>query len=73
MTGSTSEGALPSRELSRGSPEPPKKYFRTTSRSRDPSTIRWLSVTIAIHFVISMIIVTRTITGRQALVGFPCY
>jgi biofilm PGA synthesis N-glycosyltransferase PgaC len=40
---------------------------------RDPSSIRWLSVTITIHFVVSMIIVTRTITWRQALVGFPCY
>jgi hypothetical protein len=40
---------------------------------QDPSTIRWLSVTIAIHFVTSMIIFTRTITWRQALVGFPCY
>jgi len=40
---------------------------------RDPGTIRWLALSIEIHFTISMIMVTRTITWKQAAVGFPCY
>jgi biofilm PGA synthesis N-glycosyltransferase PgaC len=39
----------------------------------DPGTIRWLGVSIVIHFAISLIIVTRTITWKQAIIGFPCY
>jgi biofilm PGA synthesis N-glycosyltransferase PgaC len=40
---------------------------------RDPSTLKWLAISIAIHWLISLAIVTRTITWRQAIVGFPCY
>ena len=40
---------------------------------RDPWTLEWLAISIAIHWVISFAIVTRTITWRQAIVGFPCY
>jgi biofilm PGA synthesis N-glycosyltransferase PgaC len=39
----------------------------------DPSTLRWLGVSVLIHWTISMAIVTRTIPVKQALVGFPCY
>ena len=44
---------------------------------RNPGHVKWMlmtfAISIAIHWVISTIIVTRTITLRQALVGFPCY
>jgi len=40
---------------------------------RDPWTLKWLATSIAIHWLISFAIVTRTITWRQAIVGFPCY
>jgi len=44
---------------------------------RDPGHLRWmipgLLISLAIHWVISMVIVTRTIPWRQAVVGFPCY
>jgi poly-beta-1,6-N-acetyl-D-glucosamine synthase len=40
---------------------------------RDPSSIKWLGVSVAVHATISLLIVTRTITWKQALVGFPCY
>jgi len=40
---------------------------------RNPHSLRWLAPSVAIHWVISMTIVTRTITWKQALVGFPCY
>ena len=39
----------------------------------DPGTIRWLGISIAIHLAISLVIVTRTITWKQAIIGFPCY
>src|SRR5262249_17338890 len=39
----------------------------------DPASLRWLAPSIAIHAAISMFIASRTITCRQALVGFPCY
>jgi poly-beta-1,6-N-acetyl-D-glucosamine synthase len=40
---------------------------------RDPNNLKWLVPSILAHWIITMIIVTRTITWRQALVGFPCY
>jgi cellulose synthase/poly-beta-1,6-N-acetylglucosamine synthase-like glycosyltransferase len=40
---------------------------------RNPSSLKWLAPSIAIHWAISMAIATRTITWKQALVGFPCY
>jgi cellulose synthase/poly-beta-1,6-N-acetylglucosamine synthase-like glycosyltransferase len=39
----------------------------------DPASLRWLAPSIAIHAAITMFIASRTITWRQALVGFPCY
>jgi poly-beta-1,6-N-acetyl-D-glucosamine synthase len=39
----------------------------------DPRTLRWMAPIIALHAAICMIIVTRTITWKQALLGFPCY
>ena len=43
----------------------------------NPSNMHWMLraflISFAIHWVVSTIIVTRTITWRQALVGFPCY
>jgi biofilm PGA synthesis N-glycosyltransferase PgaC len=47
--------------------------FVSTWTLRNPSSLKWLAPSIAIHWVISMAIVTRTITFKQALVGFPCY
>ena len=47
--------------------------FVTTWALRNPSSLKWLAPSIAIHWAISMAIVTRTITWKQALVGFPCY
>src|SRR5215216_3075044 len=47
--------------------------FAITWMIRDPWTLKWLATSIAIHWVISFVIVTRTITWRQAIVGFPCY
>ena len=38
-----------------------------------PSSLDWMIPSIAIHWAIAMVIVTRTITLKQALVGFPCY
>jgi hypothetical protein len=40
---------------------------------RDPATLKWLGLSLVIHWAISMAMVTRTITWRQALIGFPCY
>jgi biofilm PGA synthesis N-glycosyltransferase PgaC len=40
---------------------------------RHPTSLDWMLPAIAIHWAIAMVIVTRTITFRQALVGFPCY
>jgi cellulose synthase/poly-beta-1,6-N-acetylglucosamine synthase-like glycosyltransferase len=45
----------------------------TTWALQNPSSLKWLAPSIAIHMAISMAIVTRTITWKQALVGFPCY
>src|SRR6478609_1992200 len=39
----------------------------------DPARLRWLAPSIAIHAAITMFIASRTITWRQAIVGFPCY
>ena len=39
----------------------------------DPSSLRWLAPTIAIHAAITIFIASRTITWKQAIVGFPCY
>jgi hypothetical protein len=38
---------------------------------RSPSNLRWLAPSIAIHWVISMAVVTRTITWKQALRRVP--
>jgi glycosyltransferase involved in cell wall biosynthesis len=44
---------------------------------RDPEKLKWMVpaflISLAVHWVVSMVIVTRTIPWRQALVGFPCY
>ena len=40
---------------------------------RDPASLRWLAPSIAIHAAITMFIASRTITWKQAFVGFPCY
>jgi cellulose synthase/poly-beta-1,6-N-acetylglucosamine synthase-like glycosyltransferase len=47
--------------------------FAVSLAVRDPSNLDWMIPSIAAHWVITTIIVTRTITLRQALVGFPCY
>jgi cellulose synthase/poly-beta-1,6-N-acetylglucosamine synthase-like glycosyltransferase len=39
----------------------------------DPARLRWLAPSIAIHAAITMFIASRTITWKQAIVGFPCY
>ena len=39
----------------------------------DPSSLRWLAPSIAIHAAITIFIASRTITWKQAIVGFPCY
>jgi cellulose synthase/poly-beta-1,6-N-acetylglucosamine synthase-like glycosyltransferase len=39
----------------------------------DPARLRWLAPSIAIHAAITTFIASRTITWKQALVGFPCY
>jgi cellulose synthase/poly-beta-1,6-N-acetylglucosamine synthase-like glycosyltransferase len=39
----------------------------------DPASLRWLAPSIAIHAAIAMFIASRTITWKQAFVGFPCY
>lgn len=39
----------------------------------NPNSLKWMVPSVAVHWIISMIIVTRTITWKQALVGFPCY
>jgi cellulose synthase/poly-beta-1,6-N-acetylglucosamine synthase-like glycosyltransferase len=39
----------------------------------DPASLRWLAPSIAIHAAITMFIASRTITWKQAFVGFPCY
>ena len=39
----------------------------------DPASLRWLAPSIAIHAAITMFIASRTITWKQAIVGFPCY
>ena len=47
--------------------------FVVTLALRHPSSLKWIVPSIAVHWAISMLIVTRTITWKQALVGFPCY
>jgi cellulose synthase/poly-beta-1,6-N-acetylglucosamine synthase-like glycosyltransferase len=39
----------------------------------DPTSLRWLAPSIAIHAAITIFIASRTITWKQAIVGFPCY
>lgn|SRR5829696_530189 len=39
----------------------------------DPHALRWLAPSIALHAVITTFIASRTITWKQAIVGFPCY
>jgi biofilm PGA synthesis N-glycosyltransferase PgaC len=39
----------------------------------DPASLRWLAPSIAIHAAITTFIASRTITWKQAIVGFPCY
>jgi cellulose synthase/poly-beta-1,6-N-acetylglucosamine synthase-like glycosyltransferase len=39
----------------------------------DPASLWWLVPSIAIHAAITTFIASRTITWRQAIVGFPCY
>jgi cellulose synthase/poly-beta-1,6-N-acetylglucosamine synthase-like glycosyltransferase len=39
----------------------------------DPASLRWLLPSIAIHGAITTFIASRTITWKQAIVGFPCY
>jgi cellulose synthase/poly-beta-1,6-N-acetylglucosamine synthase-like glycosyltransferase len=39
----------------------------------DPASLRWLAPSIAIHAAITTYIVSRTITWKQAIIGFPCY
>jgi biofilm PGA synthesis N-glycosyltransferase PgaC len=39
----------------------------------DPASLRWLVPSIAVHAAISCFIASRTITWKQAIVGFPCY
>jgi cellulose synthase/poly-beta-1,6-N-acetylglucosamine synthase-like glycosyltransferase len=39
----------------------------------DPGSLRWLAPSILIHAALTTFIASRTITWRQALVGFPCY
>jgi cellulose synthase/poly-beta-1,6-N-acetylglucosamine synthase-like glycosyltransferase len=39
----------------------------------DPASLRWLAPSIAIHAAFTMFIASRTITWKQAFVGFPCY
>jgi hypothetical protein len=44
---------------------------------RDPEKLKWMVpaflISLALHGTISILIVTRTISWKQALVGFPCY
>jgi hypothetical protein len=39
----------------------------------DPASLRWLAPSIAVHAAITIFIASRTITWKQAIVGFPCY
>jgi biofilm PGA synthesis N-glycosyltransferase PgaC len=39
----------------------------------DAGSLRWLLPSVAIHAVITTFIASRTITWKQALIGFPCY
>jgi poly-beta-1,6-N-acetyl-D-glucosamine synthase len=39
----------------------------------DARHLRWLLPSIAIHMAITTFIASRTITWRQAILGFPCY
>jgi poly-beta-1,6-N-acetyl-D-glucosamine synthase len=39
----------------------------------DAGSLRWLLPSVAIHALITTFIASRTITWRQAVVGFPCY
>jgi hypothetical protein len=51
--------------------------FAITWVIRDPGNLSWMlpafAISLGIHWVICTIIVTRTITWKQALLGFPCY
>ena len=39
----------------------------------DAGSLRWLVASIAIHALITTFIASRTITWKQAIIGFPCY
>ncbi|HEX3226247.1 MAG TPA: glycosyltransferase family 2 protein [Gaiellaceae bacterium] len=39
----------------------------------DPGSLRWLAPSILVHAALTIFIASRTITWRQAIVGFPCY
>jgi biofilm PGA synthesis N-glycosyltransferase PgaC len=39
----------------------------------DAGSLRWLVPSIAIHALITTFIASRTITWKQAIIGFPCY
>jgi hypothetical protein len=39
----------------------------------DAGSLRWLVPCIAIHALITTFIASRTITWKQAIIGFPCY
>ena len=40
---------------------------------RDPQSLRWLGPSVVLHAAITTFIASRTITWKQAIVGFPCY
>lgn len=39
----------------------------------DPTSLRWLGPSMAVHAAITIFIASRTITWKQAILGFPCY
>jgi cellulose synthase/poly-beta-1,6-N-acetylglucosamine synthase-like glycosyltransferase len=39
----------------------------------NPHSLRWLGPSIAVHALITTFIASRTITWKQAIMGFPCY
>ena len=39
----------------------------------DLASLRWLVPSMAVHAAITIFIASRTITWKQAIVGFPCY
>ena len=39
----------------------------------NPASLRWLAPSMAVHAAITIFIASRTITWKQAVLGFPCY